>query len=105
MLNEILIPRTLDAVIVALCADYPRRACAIEMESMPFNVVMEYRFLNYRILNAAMEASGERDALKFINEIGSRRGYVDSETYLSESVYKNRKREVKENIAKKLSLI
>ena len=105
MPNEILIPRTLDAVIIALCADYVRRAKAIEEGKIPFNVTMEYRFLNYRILNAAMEASGERDALKFVNEIGNRRGYVDSETYLSESVYKNRKREVKENIAKKLSLI
>ena len=105
MLNEILIPRTLDAVIIALCADYSRRAVAIEQGAMPFNVTMEYRFLNYRILNAAMEAAGEKDALKFVSEIGQRRGYVDSETYLSESVYKNRKKEVKENIAKKLSLI
>ena len=105
MLNEILIPRTLDAVIIALCADYARRAAAIEDGRIPFNVIMEYRFLNYRILNAAMEAAGERDAMSFVNELGKRRGYVDSETYLSESVYKNRKKEVKENIAKKLSFI
>ncbi len=105
MLNEILIPKTLDAVIIALCADYARRALEIEKRDIPFNVTMEYRFLNYRIINAAMEVAGERDALTFVSEIGSKIGYTASSTYLSETVYKNRKREVKENIAKKLSLM
>ncbi len=105
MLNEILMPKTLDAVIIALCADYARRAEATCGQEIPFNVMMEYRFLNYRIINAAMEIAGERDALTFVLEIGSRCGYANSATYLSESVYKTRKKEVKENIAKKLSLL
>lgn len=105
MLNEILMPRTLDAIVIALCADYSRRASAIESREIPFNVTMEYRFLNYRIINAAMEIAGEKDALAFVSEIGNRRGYTSSELYLSESVYKTRKKEVKENIAKKLSLL
>ena len=105
MYNEILMPKTLDAIVVALCADYSRRAKEIEGREMPFNVTMEYRFLNYRIITAAMEIAGERDALTFVSEIGGRRGYADSATYLSESVYKTRKKEVKENIAKKLSLL
>lgn len=105
MLNEILIPKTLDAVVIALCADYSRRAAAIDNREMPFNVTMEYRFLNYRIMNAAIEIAGERDALTFVSDIGSRVGYTASCVYLSESVYKLRKKEVKENIAKKLSLL
>ena len=105
MYNEILMPKTLDALVVALCADYSRRAEAIDLRELPFNVIMEYRFLNYRIITAAMEISGERDALTFVSEIGGRHGYVNSGTYLSESVYKTRKKEIKQNIAKKLSLL
>ena len=105
MSNEILMPRTLDAVVVALCADYERRAVEIAEKRVPFNVTMEYRFLNYRMLNAAMEIAGEMDALSFINEIGKKRSCYDTATYLSESVYKTRKREVKLNIARRLSLI
>ena len=105
MYNEILMPKTLDALVVALCADYSRRAEAIDLRELPFNVIMEYRFLNYRIITAAMEIAGERDALTFVSEIGGRHGYVNSGTYLSESVYKTRKKEIKQNIAKKLSLL
>ena len=105
MPDEILMPKTLDAIVIALCADYARRASAIEEREIPFNVTMEYRFLNYRIINAAMEIAGERDALAFVTEIGEKRGYTSSNLYLSESVYKTRKKEVKENIAKRLSLM
>ncbi len=105
MLNEILMPKTLDALVIALCADYGRRAAALESREIPFNVTMEYRFLNYRMINAAMEIAGEQDALTFIYEIGSRLGYTATATYLSETVYKTRKKAVKENIAKKLSLL
>ena len=105
MHNEILIPPTLSTVIVSLCADYDRRRSVIEEQSAPFNVIMEYRFLNYRMLNAALEVAGERDALAFITEIGKRRGHSSSKCYLSETLYKTRKKQVKENIARKLSLL
>lgn len=106
MSDEIIIPLGVDAIITAICADYPRRSSVILCKSAPYNVIMEYRFLNYRIMNAAVEIAGSRDALLFIYDIGSNVGYTSSQLYtLSESVYKNRKNLVKENIAKRLSLI
>ena len=105
MANEILMPPTLSSLITAMCADYSRRGEVIEERCAPFNVIMEYRFLNYRIMNAAIEIAGERDALAFISDIGERRGHSSSSIYISESLYKTRKKEVRENIAKRLSLI
>ena len=105
MPGEILIPRTLNSVIVSLCADYQRRSIVIEKKNAPFNVIMEYRFLNYRMLDAAMEIAGERDALSFITEIGKKTGHTNSDTYICEALYKSRKKEVKANIARKLSLL
>ena len=106
MYDEILIPEALDDIVVALCADYSRRAEVITSRNAPYNVIMEYRFLNYRIMNAAMEIAGSRDALFFIKDIGQDIGYAASDLYvLSEKIYKERKREVKINIAKRLSLM
>lgn len=106
MYDELLIPDGIEAIVISLCADYSRRAEVIVGRNAPYNVIMEYRFLNYRIMNAAVEMAGTRDALSFINDIGNNIGYSDSELWtLSERVYKLRKREVKYNIAKRLSLI
>ncbi len=99
-------PCGLDNLITALCADYLRRAEVISDRSAPYNVIMEYRFLNYRIMNAAIEIAGSRDALFFIYDIGNDIGYAESDLWvLSETIYKQRKREVKENIARRLSLM
>ena len=106
MHDERLMPAELEAVITALCADYLRRAEIISSRNAPYNVIMEYRFLNYRIMNAAVEIAGSRDALFFIYDIGNDIGYAASDLYaLSESVYKERKREVRDNIARRLSLM
>lgn len=106
MYDEILMPPELEAIICALCADYTRRADIISRKAAPYNVIMEYRFLNYRIMNAAIEIAGSRDALFFIKDIGCDIGYAQSDLWvLSESVYKERKKEVRDNIAKRLSLI
>lgn len=106
MYDEIVIPPGLDAVVIALCADFSRRAEAIALGNLPYNVIMEYRFLNYRIMNAAVEIAGSRDAKLFIKDIGGNIGYADSELWiLSERAYKRRKKEVKDNIARRLSLI
>lgn len=106
MHNERVINREIDCIVTALCADYRRRAEVISQRSAPYNVIMEYRFLNYRILSAAVEVVGSRDALCFIEEIGNRTGYCSSnQILLSERSYKRRKREVRLNIAKRLSLI
>ena len=106
MHDEYLIPVGLDEVIIALCADYSRRAEVISRRNAPYNVIMEYRFLNYRILNAAAEIAGSRDAMFFVKDIGNNIGYAESDLFvLSETVYKERKKEVKENIARRLSLM
>lgn len=106
MYDEINIPDGLDAIIVSLCADYSRRADVIGSRTAPYNVIMEYRFLNYRMMNAAVEIAGTRDAPVFIQDIGKNIGYTESDLYLlSERAYKMRKREVKYNIARRLSLI
>ena len=106
MHNEVIMPPSIENIITALCADYMRRAEVISGHSAPYNVIMEYRFLNYRIMNAAIEIAGSRDALFFINDIGNDIGYASSELWvLSELVYKERKKEVKDNIARRLSLI
>ncbi len=103
---ESLMPTELDNLIVALCADYLRRADIISRRDAPYNVIMEYRFLNYRIMNAAMEIAGSRDAILFVYDIGNNVGYASSDLYsLSEAVYKERKMEVKNNIARRLSLM
>ncbi len=99
-------PSGLERVVVALCADYFRRAEVIRDRDAPYNVIMEYRFLNCRIMNAAIEAAGPRDAEGFINDIGMDIGYAKSSLWtLSERAYKQRKREVKLGIARRLSLI
>lgn len=106
MYDEILMPLGLDKIIIALCADYLRRSIVISDRTAPYNVIMEYRFLNYRMMNAAIEIAGSRDAALFIYDIGNNIGYAESELFsLSEKVYKERKKEVKENIARRLSLI
>lgn len=106
MYAEYLIPEGIDTIIKALCADYERRESIIAERAAPYNVIMEYRFLNYRMMNAAIEIAGTRDARDFIIEIGDEIGYAYSTlSQLSERTYKVRKSEVKRNIARRLSLI
>lgn len=105
MYDEILMPEGVERLVTAICADYFRRAEVIGNRSAPYNVIMEYRFLNYRIMNAAVEIAGPRDALGFIKDIGMDIGYAASELWiLSERAYKTRKKEVRDNIARRLSL-
>ena len=96
---------TLDGLVVALCADYFRREDAIAERNRSRRVDMEYRYLNFLMLDAAAEIAGERAATAFIEEIGSRIGYASSAIPLSESAYKVRKQEVKLSIARKLHLL
>ncbi len=96
---------TLDSLVVALCADYFRRQDAIEGHASSRRVDMEYRYLNFLMLDAAAEIAGEMEATTFIEEIGQRIGYASSSIYLSENAYKVRKQEVKLGIARKLHLL
>jgi hypothetical protein len=67
---------------------------------------MEYRYLNFKILTAATEIVGEEYAQTMIRDIGEGVGYAYTDLYLmSESSYKIKKAQVRENIARKLHLI
>lgn len=97
---------TLDLVIVALCADYERRCALLETGSVSHRTEMEYRYLNFKVYNAAAEIVGELYAPEMIREIGARRGYAKSSIeHYSEKTYKVKKQQIKINIARKLHLI
>ena len=97
---------TLDNLIAALCLDYFRRQKMIESRSAPKRVDTEFRYLNFKMFDAAAEIVGEADAEWYIREIGERVGYAKTEIYsVSETTYKIHKRLVKQNIAKKLYLV
>ncbi len=96
---------TEDALIVALCADYERRARAIAEGVLPHVTEMEYKYLNYNIYDAAAETVGVELAELYVGEIGARTGYADSEVdSVSETTYKQKKKRVKQAIARKLHL-
>ena len=97
---------TVDAQVVALCADFRRRQEAIREQSVSHRTEMEYRYLNIKLTDAATEIAGERTARDYILEIGGRKGYACSELYyVSEATYKQQKQQIKLNIAKRLHLV
>ncbi len=97
---------TLDALVVALCRHYDRRATAVESERVTPRTGMEYKYLNYRIYEGAAEIVGERYASLYIDEIGKKTGYAaTAHDAVSERVYKEEKQEVKINVARKLHLL
>ena len=96
---------TLDSVIVSLCRDYERRDHVVKEGGCSERTAMEYRYLNYRILEGVKEIVGETYAPIFIEEIGRRTGFAYTDVgYLSESAYKTAKQDVKLSIARKLHL-
>lgn len=105
-MHPIRLEPSLDRLVIALCLDYARRQKIIEERSAAKRTDTEFRYYNFLIFDAAAEIVGERDAEKYITEIGRNIGYAKSTaTYTAESVYKGYKQYVKENIAKKLHLI
>ncbi len=106
MSSSYVIDATIRDVVVALCKDYFRRASAIENHTAEPRAENEFKYYNYKIYDATAEVVGPRYAEQFIDDIGKKRGYWDSETdILSENAYYYRKRVVIHNIAKKLHLI
>ena len=96
---------SLDVLITALCLDYPRREKAIRDGLSSRRTLTEYRYFNFKIYEAVKEVVGEEFAYVYIKEIGENIGYANTALdTLSEVAYKQRKKEVKENIAKKLHL-
>ena len=97
---------TVDMTVTALCADFRRRSDALLAHSVTHRTRMEYKYLNFKLLSAADEIVGEGLGERMIEEIGYSIGYAYTELdHMSESTYKKMKRQVKENIAKKLHLI
>ena len=99
------VDESLDLLIIALCLDYSRRQKAIEARSASKRVDTEFRYFNFKMFDAAAEIVGDEYAESYIEEIGNKIGYAKSDMYeVSEVTYKNYKRMIKENIAKKLHL-
>ena len=100
--------KTLDMICVAYCADFRRRARAIAEYTASRRTIYEYRYLNDRILHAAVSVTGERDlAYRFIEEIGDKIGYANSSLAddMCELTYKRKKMEIKRRILTSLHLL
>ena len=96
---------SLDVLVRALCLDYSRRERAIAERSVSHRTDTEFRYYNFKILDAAAEVVGEENAEIYIKEIGEWFGYAKSDIYpISEVTYKQLKRLVMDNVAKKLHL-
>ena len=96
---------TLDALVVAACADYKRRSALIDAGVASRRTDAELRYLNYQLLTAAAEIVGYSQSEIYIHEIGARIGYAYSALdSVSETTYKNHKKLIKRQIARKLHL-
>ncbi len=99
------LPDAVKSAVYALCQDYERRERLIEGRLLSRRTDLEFRYLNFKIKEAAVEVAGEAMAPVFIEEIGSKTGYAKSKLYyMSERIYKVQKSEIVLNIAKKLHL-
>ena len=99
------LPVTANALIVALCLDYPRRKSEILTCKLSRRTDIEFRYINSRMYDAAAEIVGEELAEIYIKEIGEKIGYAYSSVEdVSEVTYKVYKRRVKEAIARRLYL-
>ena len=104
--RSIVLPESLDKMIVALLGDYKRRKDAILDREFSNRTQMEYRYINYRIEEGALEICPINCVEQFIDEIATRRGFANSEIdCMSEATYKKQKQQIKFNIARKLHLI
>ena len=98
--------KSLKELVRAECLDYFRREEELKDVSLARRVRMEYAYLNSKIEEAVRSVVGDKLCPVFIKEIGEGIGYAKSEVYCySERIYKERKRECVENIARKLYLI
>ena len=96
---------TANALIVALCLDYPRRKGEIMKGRLSRRTDIEFRYINSKMYDAAAEIVGEELAELYIKEIGEKIGYAYSSVEdVSEVTYKINKRKVKEGIARRLYL-
>ena len=100
------LPDSVDKLVGALCADFDRREGVILSRGATLRVQVECRYLNHKIMEAAIEVVGEYLAPVYIKEIGDKTGYAKSAVEcISESSYKIAKREIKSTIARRLHLV
>ena len=99
------LPDSVDKLVGALCADFDRREGVILSRGATLRVQVECRYLNHKIMEAAIEVVGEYLAPVYIKEIGDKTGYAKSLVEcVSESTYKRYKAAAVKNIARKLHL-
>lgn len=97
---------SLDRVMEGLCLDYERREGAINNYCCTGRTSVEYKYYNYKMYEGAAEIVGFLYAKTMIHEIGHRIGYAKTAIdCMSESTYKQKKLEVKINMARKLHLL
>ena len=96
---------SLDCLVIALCRDYERRERAIREGIATRRTLVEFRYYNFKIVEATCEVVSENEAMIYIKEIGENIGYANSRIPgISEVAYKKFKKLIRENIAKKLHL-
>ncbi len=96
---------SVDILVAALCRDFPRREKAIKDGFASRRTLTEFRYLNFKILEAVSEVVEAQYVMVFIREIGENIGYANTETEgFCEVLYKTLKKNIKENIARRLHL-
>ena len=97
---------SLDDVIISLCRDYKRREDIVKSSGCTERTAIEYRYLNYRMREAAEDIAGEVYAVAFIRDIGEKIGYARTEIEgFCEADYKSTKLRIKLGIARSLHLL
>lgn len=93
-------------IVEAHCADFQRRARAVDEHTVTKRTEAEYRYLNAGVYTGAVNIVGKELAPVYIYEIGRKLGYAHSSVEgVGEVKYKNDKRLIKESIARELHLI
>ncbi len=93
-------------MVEALCADYGRRQRLIDSADTVLRTRIECRYINIRLFDAVRTcAASDEEAMLFMREIGTRKGYAHSDSVLSESAYKEKKRQIRRCILERLHLI
>ena len=100
------LPTVLNRLIVALVADYERRASILRRRAAAEDVLDRYHRLNRAIDEAIEEVCEPAICRQMRLDIGDCRGARRTPLYfLGEGLYKRRKRAAKERIAQKLGLL
>lgn len=100
------LPTVLNRLIVAVVGDYERRASVLRRRAAAQDVLDRYHELNRAIDEAIAEVCEPAICRQMRLDIGEGRGARRTPLYfLGEGLYKKRKREAKESIAKHLGLL